>query len=212
MHLCGILYFLLLPSIPFFFTERKKSGIDNLMEWITMLLCLGVMCCLVGGGGGVPEGIILWKFCLMFVCVCFVIYINLCQDWFCRFQRICHLMIFVWIATRQTEHCFQPWCNLCGWLGSKYQLTAHQFHSLGQNQSTVAQWADTTVECSWMSYVWAHFPDRFPHCAWTTVSLLQLLWVKGEHTNSGSIVATVTLLLVFATTVWYLCAFHTTRC
>ena len=33
---------------------------------------------------------------------------------------------------------------------------------------TVAQWAEITVdELSLMSCVWAHFPGRFPHYAWT---------------------------------------------
>ena len=46
-------------------------------------------------------------------------------------------------------------------------ISSHQFHFLGQDQSKVVQRAETTVaECFPTSYVWAHFPDRFPHCAW----------------------------------------------
>ena len=38
----------------------------------------------------------------------------------------------------------------------------------GQDQSTVAQKAEMTVaECSLMSCMWTHFPDRFPYYAWT---------------------------------------------
>ena len=47
----------------------------------------------------------------------------------------------------------------------------HGFHFLGQDQSTVAQWAKMTVaECSLMSCMWARFPDRLPHYAWTAQS------------------------------------------
>ena len=49
----------------------------------------------------------------------------------------------------------------CAFLNSilKWRLArANWFHSLCQNQSTVAQWAETTVtECSLTSYVSAHF-------------------------------------------------------
>ena len=34
---------------------------------------------------------------------------------------------------------------------------------------------------SLMSCMWTRFPDRFPHCAWTAVSLLRLHWVKGVY-------------------------------
>ena len=47
----------------------------------------------------------------------------------------------------------------------------HWFNSLCQDQSTVAQWAETTMtKCSLTSCVWACFPDRFPHYAWTAES------------------------------------------
>ena len=48
------------------------------------------------------------------------------------------------------------------------RVYTHQFHSLSQCQSTVAHQANTTVvELSLLSCVRAHFPDMFPHCAWT---------------------------------------------
>ena len=48
----------------------------------------------------------------------------------------------------------------------------YQFHSSGQDQCTVAQRAEMTVnECSLMSCMWAHFPDRFPHHTWTAQSV-----------------------------------------
>ena len=35
----------------------------------------------------------------------------------------------------------------------------HWFHFLGQDQSTVAQWAEmTVVKCSLVNYMWDHFP------------------------------------------------------
>ena len=50
---------------------------------------------------------------------------------------------------------------------------AHQFHFLGQDQSTVAQRAETTVaECSLTSCVGARFPDRFPHYSHPTPTSL----------------------------------------
>ena len=50
-------------------------------------------------------------------------------------------------------------------------VRAHQSHVLGQDQSTVAEQAATTVaECFLMSCVQARYPDRFPHCACTAAS------------------------------------------
>ena len=52
----------------------------------------------------------------------------------------------------------------------KWKLArAHYFHTSCQDQSTVAQRAETTSSrCSLTSCVWARsFPDRFPHSAWT---------------------------------------------
>ena len=51
----------------------------------------------------------------------------------------------------------------------KWRLArAHKFHSLGQDQSTVAQRAETTVtEFSLTELRVSSFPDRFPHYAWT---------------------------------------------
>ena len=47
----------------------------------------------------------------------------------------------------------------------------YQIHPLGQDQSTVVEEAEKTVaESSPMSCVWARFPDRFPHYAWTAQS------------------------------------------
>ena len=57
--------------------------------------------------------------CLTFVYV--LLYVNLCQDWFCGFQGICGLMTCV--NRRQIEICFSPDVILCGCLGSKCQLT-----------------------------------------------------------------------------------------
>ena len=62
-----------------------------------------------------------------------------------------------------------PACGCCCFvcLFFMWRLShAHLFHSLGQDQSTVAQRAETTVtECSLSSYV-SSFPDRFPHSDW----------------------------------------------
>ena len=56
---------------------------------------------------------------------------------------------------------------------------AHQFHFLSQDRSTVAQQAEITVaECSLMSCVWAWFPELPTLRLDSTVSPLQLRWVK----------------------------------
>ena len=47
----------------------------------------------------------------------------------------------------------------------------HHFHFFGQDQPTVAQWAEMTVDkCCLTSCIWTRFPDRFPHYAWTAYS------------------------------------------
>ena len=52
----------------------------------------------------------------------------------------------------------------------KWRLArAHSFHSLGPDQSAVAQRAETT-DCDRVfpgELRVSSFPDRFPHCAWT---------------------------------------------
>ena len=51
---------------------------------------------------------------------------------------------------------------------SRDQFMHTNFHSWGQDQSTMAQQAGMSVEKhSPMSYTWASFPERFPLCAWT---------------------------------------------
>ena len=51
------------------------------------------------------------------------------------------------------------------------RLAHTNFNFLGQDQSAVAQRAETTVaECSWTSCVWAHFPYRSPHYISTALS------------------------------------------
>ena len=58
-------------------------------------------------------------------------------------------------------------------------VRAHQSHVLGQDQSTVAEQAATTVaECFLMSCVQARYPDRFPHCACTAASSSNSDFVK----------------------------------
>ena len=50
-------------------------------------------------------------------------------------------------------------------------VRAHQSDFSGQDQSTVAEQAETTVaECFLMSCVRAPYPDMFPHCACTAAS------------------------------------------
>ena len=51
---------------------------------------------------------------------------------------------------------------------------AYQFQFSGQDLSTVAQ--RSVAECSLTSYVWARFPDRFPHYAWTAHSDFVGMW------------------------------------
>ena len=61
-------------------------------------------------------------------------------------------------------------CLCLFFLKSTY-VRVHQSHFLGQDQSTVAEQAETTVaECFLVSCVCARYPDRFPHCACTATS------------------------------------------
>ena len=56
--------------------------------------------------------------CPMFVYVLF--YVTLCHDWFCGLWIICGLMTYV---QSKLNIVFSHDVTLCGWLGSKYQLT-----------------------------------------------------------------------------------------
>ena len=90
------------------------------MDWSTIPECPSLMC-KRGNTEGANSSKIL---CLMF-CVC-LLHVKLCQDLFCGFQGICGLMTCVkskWVNKRQIEVCFSPDVILCGWLGSKCQLT-----------------------------------------------------------------------------------------
>ena len=76
MYLYDILeFFLLLLSIPFFYTFLK-SGIDKSTEWSTIPACPSLMCFFNRGD---TEGTNFSKIlCPMFVYVLF--YVNLCHD------------------------------------------------------------------------------------------------------------------------------------
>ena len=54
----------------------------------------------------------------------------------------------------------------------KWRLArAHVFHSLGQDQSTVAQRSETTIDRVFPDELRvSSFPGRFPHSAWTAAS------------------------------------------
>ena len=62
---------------------------------------------------------------LMFVYVLF--YVNLCQDWFCGFGIICGLMTCAEQIGDRLNIVFSRDVILCGWFGSKYQLTLIAF-------------------------------------------------------------------------------------
>ena len=52
---------------------------------------------------------------------------------------------------------------------------AHQLHSFNHSQSTLAQWAETTVAAhSLRSCMLAHFPGRFSHYAYWVLRKVQL--------------------------------------
>ena len=77
---------------------------------------------------------------------------------------------------------FDKWFPICVrfffFFNSKWRSAlVYQIHFLNQNQSTMALWAEMTVDEHFrMSCMWAHFPDRFPHYAWTA---------KSAHSNCG---------------------------
>ena len=91
MHLYNILeFFLLLLSIPFFYTFLK-SGIDKSTEWSTIPACPSLMCFFNRGD---TEGTNSSKI-LCPMCVYVLIYVNLCHDRFCGLWIVCGLMTCV---------------------------------------------------------------------------------------------------------------------
>ena len=89
----------------------KKSGIDISTDWYTIPACPSLVCFFFFLNRGNTEGTTSSKIlCLTFVYV--LLYVNLCQDWFCGFQGICGLMTCV--NRRQIEICFSPDVILCG--------------------------------------------------------------------------------------------------
>ena len=50
-------------------------------------------------------------------------HVNLCHDWFCGFKEFVVWWLVWRVNRRQIEVCFSPDVILCGWLGSKHQLT-----------------------------------------------------------------------------------------
>ena len=72
-----------------------------------------------------------------------------------------------------------PACAFCG-----DEFAHNNSTLLSQDQSTLAQRAETTVAKYFLaSCVWARFPDRFPHSAWTASWALRLLWIKVFRCN-----------------------------
>ena len=56
---------------------------------------------------------------------------------------------------------------VCAFSSQRRSACTHQFHLLRQDQSTVAQWAEMTMdECSLTSCMWACFPNVFQHYVW----------------------------------------------
>ena len=88
MHLCDILIFLLLLSIPFlyFFLNLVLINRRNGRPACPSLMCFFNR----GDTEGTNSSKVL---CLMFVYVLF--YVNLCHDWFCGLWIICGLMTCV---------------------------------------------------------------------------------------------------------------------
>ena len=70
---------------------------------------------------------------------------------------------------RMFDHSFLAYAFFFFFFFIKWRLArAHLFHSLGQDRSTVAQQAETTVaECSLTKLRVSSFPDRFPRYFWT---------------------------------------------
>ena len=60
--------------------------------------------------------------CLTFVYV-LLPNVHLCVDWFCVLGEFVVWWFVLRVNRKQTEVCFSPNVILCGWLGSKYQLT-----------------------------------------------------------------------------------------
>ena len=76
MHLFNFLHFFIASVQSFFYTLKRKSGIDKSTEWSTIPACPSLMCFFNRGDTeGTNSSKIL---CLLFVYVLF--YVNLCQD------------------------------------------------------------------------------------------------------------------------------------
>ena len=68
---------------PFLVYTLENSGIDKSTEGSTITAYSSLMCFLLTEA--IPKGLILRKFHVWRLCMYVVFYINLCQDWFCRF-------------------------------------------------------------------------------------------------------------------------------
>ena len=75
-----------------------------------------------GGHDVLPKGLILRKFCVWRLCMFWYMQICVKTD-FVVFREFVVWWLVWRVNRRQIEVCFSPDVILCGWLGSKYQLT-----------------------------------------------------------------------------------------
>ena len=120
MHLYkNFLLLLFIPFFVYFFYLFKNMVLTNRRNCPRYQRVLAFCAFLTGA---IPKGLILRKFCFD-VCVCFVMCRFASGLILCFFKREFVVWWLVWRVNRkQIEVCFNP-VILCGWLGSKYQLT-----------------------------------------------------------------------------------------
>ena len=115
--------------------RRNLSGPDC---WATIAACPSLMCFFNRGN---TEGSNSSKnLCLMFVYLFIIFYVGLCKDWIYGFGISCGFydLRAEWIGDRLNIVFFGRDVILCGWLGSKYQLT-------DKSLLKVKQWAMTAM-------------------------------------------------------------------
>ena len=151
------------------------------MEWSTISACPSLMCFFNWGNvEGTNSSKIL---CLMLVYV--LLYVNVCQDWFCGFSGICGLITCVKskrVNKRQIEVCFSPDVILCGWLGSNYQLTNCWTEPAAAVSSRLSYTTNITIITSTVTITTItiiiaqqqHCDLRTTHC---TTSASEMSWV-----------------------------------
>ena len=146
--------------------------------------------------GAVPKGLIIKKkTCVWCLCMYVLFCVNLCQDWFCRFLRICGLMTCVKIDL-ETD------CSL--FFIIIYPLTARVVGSpqmISQPVSSVflcSPLPSGTWQCPGLFIPWCCFPTSFSVClVFFPLSLCLVRWFWPDLMNGRHVHTTAVLFVLF---------------